>query len=82
MTDHVIVTVCSKENDFEIDMELPMKMPISELAPGLLENLKVINGQLFRGKDCIHLRYRGNELKSTETLETACVFDGSVIEVR
>lgn len=82
MTDHVIVTVYSKENEFELDMELPMKMPISELAPGLLENLKVINGQLFRGKEGISLKYRGTELKSTETLETACVFDGSLIEVR
>lgn len=81
MIDHVIVTVRSKENNFEIDMELPSKISISDLAPQLLENLKAIAPNKFRGKEGIKMRYRGSALKSTETLETGCVFDGSIIEI-
>ncbi len=81
MTDHVIVTVRSKENNFDIDMELPLKISIADLGPQLLENLKAIAPNQFRGKEGIQLRYRNMSLKSTETLETACVFDGSIIEI-
>lgn len=81
MIDHTIVTVRSKVNDFEIDMELPSKISIADLGPQLLENLKAIAPNLFRGKETIQMRYREVALKSTETLESGCVFDGSIIEI-
>lgn len=81
MTDHVIVTVRSKENNFEIDMELPLKVSVADLGPQLLENLKAIAPTLFRGKESIEMQYRDVTLKSTETLESGCVFDGSIIEI-
>lgn len=81
MIDHVIVTVRSKENNFDIDMELPSKISIADLGPQLLENLKAIAPEQFRGKENIQMRYRDVTLKSTETLETGCVFDGSIIEI-
>lgn len=81
MIDHVIVTIRSKENNFDIDMELPSKISIADLAPQLLENLKAIAPNQFRGKESIQMRYRNVALKSTETLEIGCVFDGSIIEI-
>lgn len=81
MTEHVIVTVRSKENNFDVDMELPSKIFIADLSAQLLENLKVIAPNQFMGKENIQMRYRGVALKSTETLESGCVFDGSIIEI-
>lgn len=81
MIDHVIVTIRSKENNFDIDMELPSKISIADLGPQLLENLKAIAPSQFRGKESIQMRFRDIALKSTETLESGCVFDGSIIEI-
>lgn len=81
MIDHVIVTIRSKENNFDIDMELPSKISIADLGPQLLENLKAIAPSQFRGKESIQMRFRDVTLKSTETLESGCVFDGSIIEI-
>lgn len=81
MTDHVIVTVRSKENKFDIDMELPAKLPVEDLAPKLLENLRAIAPEQFRGKESIQMKYRDAVLKPTETLESGKVFDGSIIEI-
>lgn len=81
MIDHVIVTIRSKENNFDIDMELPSKISIADLGPQLLENLKAISPSQFRGKESIQMWYRDVILKPTETLESGCVFDGSIIEI-
>lgn len=81
MIDHIIVTIRSKENNFDIDMELPSKISVSDLSPQLLENLKAIAPNQFKGKENIQMRYRGVALKPTETLESGCVFDGSIIEI-
>lgn len=81
MIDHVIVTIRSKENNFDIDMELPTKISITDLGPQLLENLKAIAPNQFRGKENIQIRYRDVTLKPMETLESGCVFDGSIIEI-
>lgn len=78
MTDHVIVTLCDDEG-FEADMELPEKIPLSDLAPQLLENLKAMAPQHFSGREQIRVKFRDRLLEENETLERAYVWDGSVL---
>ena len=81
MIDHVIVTVRSTEKGFDIDMELPSKIAISDLATQLLENLKAIAPHYFIGKESIQLQCRNKILTGSQTLEKEYVYDGAIIEV-
>lgn len=81
MVDHVIVTVKSQNEMFNVDMELPSKIRLGDLAPQLLENLKAISPHQFIGKTEIKLKCRNKTLSPNETLETEYVYDGAIIEV-
>lgn len=81
MIDHTILSVRSVENNFEIDMELPSKISVADLAPQLLENLKAISPHHFMGKEYIKIKYKNIILKETDTLEKSGIWDGSIIEI-
>ena len=81
MTDHIILTVRSQKNNFDVDMELPSKISIADLAPQLLENLKAIAPHQFMGVEEIRLRCGNYTLKQNDTLDSAYVYDGAILEV-
>ena len=74
-----IVTVQTVDQRFMQDMELPSELPVSELAPKLLEVLKNIAEDEFA--DCGNIRLEANNrvLSDNDTLVKAGAFDGSRI---
>ena len=81
MIDHVIVTVRSEANGFDVDMELPSKVTVEDLAPQLLENLKAIAPHQFIGIEEIKIKYGKNILNFKDTLDSSYVYDGSILEI-
>jgi uncharacterized ubiquitin-like protein YukD len=77
----VIVTIgCINENIF-IDMELPVKLPVSKIKIKVLEVLKnVYKGIFSRWTNC-NLIYENHFLSDEENLNTAGIYDGSYIYI-
>jgi len=67
----------------EYDMELPINMAISELSIKLLEALKTLEPEHFQSTSCIGLRFdeENRFLRNDETLESAHIWDGSILTV-
>ena len=76
-----IVTVQTIDQRFMQDMELPSELPVSELAPKLLEVLKNIAEDEF--SECASIRLEANNrvLTDSDTLAKAGAFDGSRITI-
>jgi uncharacterized ubiquitin-like protein YukD len=67
---------------FTVDMELPAQLPVAELAPKLLETLREIQPDKFKGFDRISLVHNGVVLPDNATLESEAVWDGKMLIVR
>ena len=76
----VIVTVAVNER-ISIDMELPVFMPIVDLADKMLETLKVLYPAEFESVADIQLIRQGEPLDGQSTLASMGVWDGAVLEV-
>ena len=74
-----IVTVQTADQLFMQDMELPSELPVSELAPKLLEVLKNIAEDDFADWNNIRLEANNRVLTDSDTLVKTGVFDGSRI---
>ena len=83
MISAVIVTVKIAGEQQQHDMELPVNVPIKELAPKLLKALKSIEHRLFMSVENIKIRYdkENRYLSDIETLASVGAWDGSVIIV-
>lgn len=76
MVDKVIVTLVCQ--DMEFDMEFPAKVQLGHLKPIIALALESRGLYL---SDSFQLRSRGGQLKETDTLLEAGVWDGSYLEV-
>jgi len=83
MTAAVILTVKIAGARKEYDMELPANSPMKELTLKLLMAFKEIERDLFLGVESVRVKYDADNryLTDEETLESAAVWDGSVITV-
>ena len=76
MIENVIVT--ARFGGDEFDLELPFRVAIKEILPNISELIKSIG----RGKiDNIKIKTNERFLEFDETLESAKVWDGSVITI-
>ena len=80
--DTFIATVTNSERSFELDMELPSAMPVSELSSHILMILKSIHEDIFSAWLSCRLECNNRILNDDDTLMKARVFDGSRIVVR
>lgn len=76
----VIVTVVVNKR-ISIDMELPVFMPVLDLADKMLETLKVLYPAEFGSVSDIQLIRQGEPLDGQSTLASMGVWDGAVLEV-
>jgi hypothetical protein len=83
MIDSVIITVRNNTLGTELDMELPAVMAIYELKKRLLDTLKAIDWHTYGAWSAIGMIFTetGNELADEDTLESATVWDGSIINI-
>ena len=83
MIQSVILTVKTERSKQEYDMILPANVKVSELTGKLLETLKSMEPEYFLAAGGIGLRCDGNGryLSGEETLESAHIWDGSIITV-
>ena len=82
MIEDVIITVNAENQKFTADMELPAQLPVKDLAPKLLETLKEIDPNKFRGLEKLSLIYDGVILSESATLESEAVWAGKTLIVR
>ena len=82
MIDNVILTIDAEIRGISVDMELPAQLPIGELSPKLLETLKEIAPDSFRGVEKLSLIYNGTQLTENATLESEAIWDGNTLIVR
>lgn len=76
----VIVTVVANKR-ISIDMELPIFLPITDLADKMLETLKILYPVEFESVSDIQLIRQGALLAEQSTLASNGVWDGAVLEV-
>lgn len=83
MLNSVILTVKVERTELEYDMEFPANIPGTELCVKLLTALKNIESDIFRSIEKISIRVErsGELLGDEQTLESACIWDGSIITV-
>ena len=77
MPDSFIVTVVSEMGNFEADIEIPSRLTFGEMKGKLLEILKTLNEDKFRGWRGCSLRYKGRFIAEDKTLAAVGAFDGS-----
>jgi hypothetical protein len=77
MPDSFIVTIANASRSFEVDLEIPSRVPLAEFKGKLLGILKILADYEFGGwRDCA-LIHKNRELAARETLANAGAFDGS-----
>ena len=83
MLNSVILTVRMDRMNIECDMELPAGIYGDELCAKLLMALKSIDPGTFNSIEAINIRIKrtGKLLADGDTLETAEVWDGSIVTV-
>ncbi|MBQ3347391.1 MAG: EsaB/YukD family protein [Synergistaceae bacterium] len=79
--DTFIATITNNERSIEMDMELPSRMPISELCHQLLMILKEFHEDMFTGWEKCCIEFNSRILKNDDTLLKAGAFDGSRLTV-
>ena len=80
--DTFTASVTNDERSFELDMELPAAMPVSELSAQILLILKRIHHDIFADWKACRIEYNNQILKPNDTLLKARAFDGSRIIIR
>ena len=83
MLNSVILTVKVEGEEVTYDMEFPANVPAGDLCDRLLVVFKSIDAEAFRDVERITLRMKrsGKLIGDEETLESAEVWDGSIVTV-
>ena len=81
MVDRVTVTIRVEQLGLKADMELPCRIPLSQLNPSLLEALnRYTDGRMSRWKG-LRLLSGGRALHENGTLADFDVWDGAYVDV-
>lgn len=80
--DTAIVTVKSRNGQFERDVELPSDLPVSTLSAKLLETLRNLDYHTFAPISALSLSCDGKMLEYGKTLNELGIWDGSIIIVQ
>ena len=81
MPENFIVTITNAQGTFEIDLQIPARLRMSELAGKLLEILKMLDNREFRHWSKFQMSVADRVLLGSDTFASAGVFDGSRIVV-
>lgn len=81
MPDAFIVTITDTAGHFEIDIEIPARLPVHAFKAKLLEILVTADMHLFGGWQAYDLRFDGRMLGENDTLARVGAFDGSRLAV-
>lgn len=79
--DYSVVTLLFEKKYREIDLEIPLKIPIEELSRKMTDTLKAIDYGRFAGISNIGIMFNGNVLNPENTLEDYGVWDGSYLTI-
>lgn len=77
-----IVTIKTRNGQFERDAELPADLPVSTLSAKLLETLKNLDHHTFASLSVLSLSCNGKMLDKEKTLNELGIWDGSIIIVQ
>lgn len=77
--ERAVVTVDVSQKKYQIDMELPVKMPIGVLSGRILEVLKMRDEDLFQDVSQIQLIYQNKALYEKASLAEYGLWDGSIL---
>ena len=81
MVNSAIITV-KEFSGYEIgDFELPIKMPVEDLSKKLVDVLKAIDSERYKGISDIKIRYNNRILQNNQTLYSQGIWDGSIITI-
>jgi hypothetical protein len=61
-------------------MELPVFLPVKDLGEKLLETLRTLSPADYAKTSALRLRHAGRELEDAETLASAGLWDGGILE--
>ncbi len=79
--ENVIVTVRLTPGGKSLDMELPSFIPIEELGQRILETLRVLNPTSYLSIEGLRFWDHGREITGTDTLASAGLWDGSILDI-
>ncbi|MDR2355901.1 MAG: EsaB/YukD family protein [Clostridiales Family XIII bacterium] len=80
MPEYFIVTI--SDGRFEIDLEIPSRLPFTAFKEKLLEILKNAGGHEFLNYRDYRLVFGNHSLRGGDTLASVGAFDGSLLSVR
>ena len=77
MPEYFIVTVRDADRRFEVDLEIPSRLPFSAFKDKLLEILKIMGGRAFQGWNNYRILFKNYAMQDSDTLASLGAFDGS-----
>lgn len=77
-----IVTIKTRNGQFERDVELPADLSVSTLSAKLLETLRNLDYHTFASLSVLSLSCGGKMLDKEKTLNELGIWDGSIIIVQ
>lgn len=80
--EYALVTVRAEKMHWQVDMELPARMKIRELAVRILETLKLHEEERFSHVSEIHLFHERKKLHKDATLSDYGIWDGGILDIR
>ena len=81
MPDAFIVTITDVSKKFEVDLEIPAHLPLSEYKGKLLEILKMMDSTVFRDWRDYRVIFNKRTMSGHDTLAALGAFDGSRLTV-
>ena len=81
MPDRCIVTVRTQNDSFEIDLDIPSRIPFGAFRRDLLGILKTLEASEFGPWEDCSLRCKARVFDEQDTLTGIGAFDGSILTV-
>lgn len=75
--DKILLCIIDNKNGFQIDAELPSRMPASELSVGLLRLLQAYEPLKYANYTTVELWTDSKKLQADQTLASEKLWDGS-----
>jgi uncharacterized ubiquitin-like protein YukD len=79
MPEYFIVTVT--DGSFEVDLEIPSRLPFSEFKDKLLDILRIMGCRSIQDRSEYRLMFKNRALGGGDTLAIVGAFDGSLLKI-
>ncbi len=81
MPDNCIVTIRTEDGAFEVDLDIPSRIPFGEFKGDLLGILKTLSEDAFGGWNDCALQCKAHVFGEKDTLMDMGAFDGSILVI-